>query len=129
MNALATVVAQAAIVLAIVLAVRGYGRKPHQEEYFAHPKKKKAWRWGVLLFVAMVAGILARYYWERLGQGKTTGHTKSVDLLPPLLVSPLVFFPIWVYEARMPNGLIPVLVAFQNGFFWQTVFEAAKPIR
>lgn len=129
MNVLANSVAVAAIVLAIVLAIRGHGRELRQEEYFTRPKKKNTWQWGVMLFVAMVAGILARYYWELLGQGRIIGDTNSIDLLRPLLVSPLVFFPIWAYAVRMPQGLIPVLVAFQNGFFWQTVFNAVKPIR
>lgn len=129
MNALVNSIAITAIVAAILLAIRGHEREPQQEKYFARPKKKKTWPWAILLFVAMVAGIMARYYWELLGQGKTFGDTKSIDLLRPLLVSPLVFFPIWAYAVRMPQGPIPVLVAFQNGFFWQTIFDAAKPVR
>jgi H+/Cl- antiporter ClcA len=129
MDVLANSVAIGAILLAIMLAIFGYRSQQRQQQFFGPPKKKNPWTWGILLFVAMVVGILARYYWELLGKGKTFGDTNTADLLRPLLVSPLVFFPIWAYSVRMPRGLIPVLVAFQNGFFWQTVFEAAKPIR
>ena len=127
---LANLLALAGLTLAALLAVVGYRRQQEQEQYLASPRKKKAtWKWGVLLFASMVAGILARYYWELFAHDHSITETRSLDLLRPLLISPLVFFPIWAYSSRTPKELTSVLVAFQNGFFWQAVFETAGPIK
>lgn len=75
------------------------------------------------LFGSMVAGILAKYFWER-------GFAGAVDLnamWKPILITPIIFLPVYVATTKQPRGLIPVLLAFQNGFFWQTVFESGAP--
>lgn len=75
------------------------------------------------LFMAMVAGIFAKYFWER-------GFTDPVDLnimWKPILVTPIIFLPVYVAATKQPRGLIPILLAFQNGFFWQTIFESGAP--
>jgi H+/Cl- antiporter ClcA len=120
----------AAVMLSAFLAIVGYRRQHKQEQYFdGRQDTRRVWQWGIVLFLSMVTGILARYYWELLGQGRTIGDTSAADLVRPLLISPLVFYPIWGYSSRTPEGLTTVLIAFQNGFFWQAVFDTAGPIK
>ena len=81
------------------------------------------WTWALLLFGVMLLGILARYYWEFLGRDATRADIDIGEMIRPLLVSPLVFFPVWSQASGQPRSLATVLIAFQNGFFWQAVFE------
>lgn len=85
-------------------------------------------------FAAMLAGMAAKYLWDRIGEraGRNARLSPGVqkvgleldfwDFLKPTLVSAIVFLS--VLNRRM--GLSPesVLFGFQNGFFWQTVFNA-----
>ena len=44
------------------------------------------------------------------------------DVMLPLLVSPMVFGAIYGYLRNSPITVITFMFAFQNGFFWKTVF-------
>ncbi len=75
------------------------------------------------LFLAMLVGILANYFYVH-------GVNPPVDwnvFWKPVLISPVMFLVVYVGATKQPRGLIPILVAFQNGFFWQTVLEKAHP--
>lgn len=75
--------------------------------------------YNLVLFVAMLGGIFANYFW-------THDITAPIDLnrfWKPVLISPVIFMPVYVAATKQTKGLIPVLVAFQNGFFWQTILE------
>jgi ABC-type Na+ efflux pump permease subunit len=75
------------------------------------------------MFLAMLAGVAAKYFWEH-------GFEAQLDtnaLWRPMLVTPIIFLPVYVAAAKSPRGLVPILVAFQNGFFWQTVIESSSP--
>jgi hypothetical protein len=75
------------------------------------------------LFVAMLFGIFANYFWVH-GVGWPTDPNA---FWRPVLISPIVFLAVYVAATKQPKGLLPVLLAFQNGFFWQTVLEGARP--
>jgi len=121
------IVAAVAIVGAWVLALVARRAAARQAQFFAGADKANwpVWAWGILLFGVMMLGILARYYWDLLGRGRYFVDTDLVELIRPLLVSPLVFFPVWSQLGGAPRTLTTILVAFQNGFFWQAVFEKA----
>jgi hypothetical protein len=81
-----------------------------------------------VMFVATVLGIVARYvfYVER-------SKFSWLDLVKPVMISPLVLIPFIasVQTAGNFNTLQLVsfgLLAFQNGFFWQSVLSAARPV-
>jgi hypothetical protein len=76
------------------------------------------------LFAAMLAGIVANYFWVH----GTAGPIDGERLWRPVLVSPIIFMPVYVAATKQPRGLIPLLIAFQNGFFWQAIFDTAGPI-
>jgi hypothetical protein len=126
------VVAAIGIVLAWTLALGARQPAPAAEEFFGRPRKKplkrsSTWQWGALLFGAMVLGILARYFWELLGRGEPVAAIDAAEMIRPLLVSPLVFFPVWSQAAGKTRTFATILIAFQNGFFWQAVFEKQAP--
>lgn len=79
--------------------------------------------YNILLFVAMLGGIVANYYW-------TNGFGSSLELdkfWKPVVISPIIFLSVYVAVAKQARGLVPVLIAFQNGFFWQTILSGAGP--
>lgn len=122
--ALAGVAASASLML-----VEYRRRSAEVDRFFDGGRKKVDWIWPVLMFVSMILGILSRYYWDLLGRGKSFRETSLMELLRPLLIAPLVFYPIWGYASQSPKDLKAALIAFQNGFFWQAVFETARPIQ
>ena len=79
-----------------------------------------------IMFVGVLLGIAARYVF----------YLKSAfswpDLLKPLSISPIVLLPLIssvqaVKDLETMQIISFALLAFQNGFFWQTVFERAQP--
>lgn len=79
-----------------------------------------------LMFFCILLGMAARYGFYLRSQFSISAF------LRPLFVSPLVLLPLLgtVQPDTRPQ-LIQVLslaiLAFQNGFFWRTVFEKTKP--
>lgn len=78
----------------------------------------------VALFAGMILGIAANYFWVHGVEGPVDLNR----LWRPVLISPIIFMPVYVAATKQPRGLIPLLIAFQNGFFWQTIFERAGPV-
>jgi hypothetical protein len=78
-----------------------------------------------LMFLGVVLGIAATYVFN------LTGAFSWHDFARPLVVSPLVLLPLigsLQGAALEPVQLVCFIVlAFQNGFFWQQVLRNAKP--
>jgi hypothetical protein len=45
---------------------------------------------------------------------------------PPLLIGPIIINPTFSMLAAHPDGFVASLLAFQNGFFWQTLTETLR---
>jgi hypothetical protein len=79
------------------------------------------------MFLATLLGIAARYafYLPR-------GRFSWLDFLKPISISPIVLLPL-LGSVTGSGSLKDIQVlsfaflAFQNGFFWQAVLEAARP--
>ncbi len=84
--------------------------------------------YGLFLFAVMVGGMFARYFWELFQLGHTLAQADVRALLLPLLVSLMVFYPLWTMVSGTPKNFFAIVAAFQNGFFWQTIFSGLKPI-
>ena len=82
---------------------------------------------GFFLFGVMAGGVLARYLWELLQAGRTLAEADPTVLVLPLLVSLLVFYPLWSIVSGATKNFFAIVAAFQNGFFWQTLFSGLKP--
>ena len=41
----------------------------------------------------------------------------------------MVFYPLWTMVSGTPKNFFAIVgAAFQNGFFWQTIFSGIKPV-
>lgn len=78
----------------------------------------------------MVLGMFANYYWDLFNVGRGLESMQVGRILLPLLVSPVVFYPVytlWLSSNSQSYVLFDVM-AFQSGFFWQALFTKAKPL-
>ncbi len=80
----------------------------------------------VIMFVFVLFGMVANYFFYL----KEAFSWRS--FVRPLLVSPMVLLPLFgTVENQSDIESIQVIclacLAFQNGFFWRTVFEHARP--
>jgi hypothetical protein len=70
----------------------------------------------------MVVGIVFKVAYDVLKE--TVGWRKSLaTLLLALIVSPIVYVGVYQEFIRESLSLVGIGIAFQNGFFWQTVFN------
>ncbi|MGA7687072.1 MAG: hypothetical protein WCC32_19180 [Terriglobales bacterium] len=80
----------------------------------------------IIMFVAILLGIAARYVFY------LAGKPSWLDLAKPLCISPILLLPL-IGSLEATSTLNPLqiislaLLAFQNGFFWQAVLAQAKP--
>lgn len=79
-----------------------------------------------VMFLGVILGMIARYIFH-LGQSRFSW----IDFARPMAVSPIVLLPL---IGALERGGIEtlqlaslVILAFQNGFFWQQVLKDAKP--
>jgi len=81
-----------------------------------------------IMFVAIVLGIVARYVFY-----VEPGKFSWLDLAKPMTISPIVLIPFIGSMQSVGNFNTMQLVsfgllAFQNGFFWQLVLSAVRPV-
>jgi hypothetical protein len=89
-----------------------------------HPGKPKrgAWWWNLVIYLAAVGGVAGKFvfdYWRR-----ARPFAWDLDLPISLIIGALVL-PI-VYKSTdmspdKPEEILQYFLAFQNGFFWQTL--------
>jgi hypothetical protein len=87
------------------------------------------------LVIAMLAGVFSSFLFERL-RPKGSDPTKigaefgavlhSGQFIAAVIVAPLVFNGIYVSVSQNPQGLTDYMLAYQNGFFWQAVFDRLR---
>ncbi len=80
----------------------------------------------VIMFVFVLFGMAANYFFYLRGPFLWRSFVR------PLLVSPMVLLPlVGTVENRSDVESVQLIclacLAFQNGFFWRTVFEHARP--
>jgi small-conductance mechanosensitive channel len=110
----------AVVIIALFLANAVTGRVAFGEGM--SPLATVAW-----MFAATLLGIAARYVFY-LQKGQFTW----LDLVKPMAISPIVVLPLLgsvqtAGELKSMQVVSFAFIAFQNGFFWQTVLEAARP--
>ena len=81
--------------------------------------------WGrvVLFFGLMLLGMLAREGFNALVNQKTFNWT---SLGIAAIISPIVFGGIYGSLGRLKVDVPTTILAFQNGFFWNTIFESIQ---
>ena len=86
-----------------------------------------AWSMIVLMYVAMLLGVIAQAYYF----AEANSWPSVASWLKPMLASPIIFLPlVSSYQMSISDlssfslvEFMILLVAFQNGFFWKTVFD------
>ncbi len=85
-----------------------------------------AWLLMLLLFVVMVFGVVAKSLYDSLVNNERVefgwAFFMRTDILVAFLVSPMIFGAVYAYLRESPNNPAAFIFAFQNGFFWKTVF-------
>lgn len=83
-----------------------------------------------LLYVVVVGGILARALHERLPEARwgeagalLREAVRQPGFVHAMFVAPLVFLGVYQLSGADPEPSVLVFLAFQNGFFWQTVLH------
>jgi hypothetical protein len=86
-----------------------------------------------VLFAAMLGGIFAKGGVAAIKDDQTIQFlvlffqvVRSAGFVKSVLVSPLVFSIVYKAAGEQPDSILAVLLAFQNGFFWQAVLEPHK---
>jgi hypothetical protein len=78
----------------------------------------------VVLFVAMMLGALGRELYSML---LNKASFNWISLAMAVIVSPIVFAAVHKSGNDVPVDLIRLCLAFQNGFFWNSIFESIQP--
>ena len=86
-----------------------------------------SWSGIVFCYLAMALGMAAHYFFYKSSRARF----RLLNFVRPFLISPIVFIPLLgvVNAARVGRGpfesadIMLLLVAFQNGFFWQYFFD------
>jgi hypothetical protein len=88
-------------------------------------------------FVTTVLGMISEYFYRQVERGRRRFRFDVVSFVAPILVSPIVFIPLFTMFADIDFAgpftkakFMIYLVAFQNGFFWRSFFEERmkKPV-
>lgn len=80
---------------------------------------------GLHFYCWMLLGMAANYLWDMINHDQRLGSIDQLRLMAPSLISPIVFYPIYSTLTGDVVKFAAFLLAFQNGFFWQTVFKRA----
>lgn len=83
-----------------------------------------------LLYLVVVAGVLARAVHERLPEARWRNAgallreaVQKPGTMHALFVAPVVFLGVYQLSGADPESSVLAFLAFQNGFFWQTVLH------
>jgi hypothetical protein len=79
----------------------------------------------IIYALTMLMGIIAKEVWDNINE---TGaiSIKILDLIAALIVSPIIYTAIFTRLIRDQLSVLGLAVAFQNGFFWQAVFQTIQ---
>jgi hypothetical protein len=106
-------------------SIFGFGGNSEDQRSF------QLWRTLLLYFVTL-CGIWGRILQMRLsaaGKGPISmryeliGSFSEPNLWIAVLVSPIIFVATYKAAAQNPDTVLALVLAFQNGFFWQTILK------
>lgn len=78
----------------------------------------------------MLLGMFTNYYWDLFNLGKGFEAVQVPRILLPLMVSPVVFLPVYnLWLTATPQSyLLFEVIAVQTGFFWHALFTKLAPL-
>ena len=74
------------------------------------------------LYLAMIAGMMGKYFFDAIGEGNTLRFQKW-QFIKPIFISPIVFGVIYGVIDESTSLVLLFIFASRNGFFWQTVLN------
>jgi hypothetical protein len=85
------------------------------------------------LYVSTIIGIVGHHIFIQIRgveEKKKKMQIKWMPLIKPLIISPIIFLAVMNQHTQMGGGgeglkanIMQFILAFQNGFFWKTIFE------
>jgi hypothetical protein len=75
----------------------------------------------LFLYLFTVIGVIFNILWSKSEGGRITNFW-TLQTLRPLLVSPIIFYSVYVFASKTPDTTVAMLFSFQSGFFWQAIF-------
>lgn len=79
----------------------------------------------IFLYVLTLFGIFFNIIWTESGKDKIKNFW-TLSTLRPLLISPIVFYSVYLFATKEPDTVVALLFSFQSGFFWQSVLTKKK---
>ncbi len=79
----------------------------------------------IFLYILTLIGITFNILWTKSAKGNISDFW-SLSTLRPILVSPVVFYTVYLFASKEPDTIVALLFSFQSGFFWQSVFTRQK---
>ena len=86
----------------------------------------------IILFLSMLLGMITNYIFEyfqhRIKAKEAEGEYQKPQfiwekLFLPFVISILLFGYFWGYHSKEPMSLTLIFISYQNGFFWQSIWE------
>lgn len=114
-------------VLELFVLARESGTRP--KFFVPGSQSSTSWPEMALLVAVMLAGLVAGHLFEQMKQASGTvsitaelrNMTHNARFWMALLIGPIVFMSIYIAIKDRPHTLADYLLAFQNGFWWETV--------
>jgi vacuolar-type H+-ATPase subunit I/STV1 len=75
-------------------------------------------------FLVMILGMIGKVYYDHLTRNTVFSLTQ---ILVPVIVAPMVYGAIYGAIRASTEPVPALILAFQNGFFWQDIFNGLKP--
>jgi len=79
----------------------------------------------IVYAVTVIIGIFAKEIWDNINE---TGviSIRFPRLMAALIVSPIIYGAIYTRLIQNQLSILGLAMAFQNGFFWQTLFHTVQ---
>lgn len=85
---------------------------------------ERKWVKTILFYMIMIVGMLARETYNMLVKGKSFNW---IGFLVAAVVSPMIFNSVYANIRTLDIDVTSIALSFQNGFFWNSVFEVIRP--
>lgn len=79
-----------------------------------------------LVAAASFAGIISNALYDRVTSGKSAPLFQRTDIVFASVVAPMVVLPIYKSLSETVDPIILLLTAYQNGFFFNAIFEKLR---
>ncbi|WJV25800.1 MULTISPECIES: hypothetical protein [Pseudomonas] len=79
-------------------------------------------RFTIIAFATFL-GVISNGVYDRLMKGKDAELFKRTDIIFAAVIAPVVILPIYKSMGDMPDPIIVALMSYQNGFFFNVIFD------